>query len=42
MEEVSISDLQGSPGNPITFRAYPGEDIMFDGTVPLVYMWDIF
>lgn len=34
-EEVVISGLQGSPGNPITFRGYPGECVIFDGTVPV-------
>ena len=42
LEEVSISGLQGLPGNPIMFRAYPGENVLFDGTVPLVYKWDKF
>ncbi len=38
-EEVSISNLRGSPDNPITFRAYPGEYVVFDGTVPLNHKW---
>ena len=39
-EEVSISGLQGSPGNPITFRSYLGENVVFDGTVPLKSDWE--
>ncbi len=39
-EEVSVHSLQGAPGNPITFRAYPGEDVVFDGTVSLTYKWE--
>ena len=39
-EEVAIMGLQGSPGSPITFRAFLGETVLFDGTVPLVSKWD--
>ena len=31
-EEVSISGLKGTQDKPITFRSYPGESVVFDGT----------
>ena len=39
-EEVSISGLQGTKENPITFRSYPGETVTFDGTVPITSNWE--
>ena len=35
-EEVIVSGLQGTSDEPITFRSYPGERVVFDGTVPIV------
>ena len=31
-EEIAISELNGTPDKPITFRSYPGESVTFDGT----------
>lgn len=39
VEEVQISGLSGTPDKPITFRAYPGERVVFDGTTPLSGTW---
>ena len=39
-EEVTISGLQGTRENPITFRSYPGEIVTFDGTVPITSSWE--
>ena len=35
-EEVVISGLQGTSDDPITFRSYPGETVVFDGTTPIL------
>ena len=39
-EEVTISGLQGTKENPITFRSYPGETVIFDGTIPIISSWE--
>ena len=39
-EEVTVSGLQGTSEEPITFRSYPGEHVVFDGTVPIVSTWE--
>ena len=39
-EEVSISGLKGTQDKPITFRSYPGESVVFDGTKgPIKSTW---
>ena len=39
-EEVVISGLQGTVDDPITFRSYPGENVVFDGTTPITTSWE--
>ena len=42
-EEVTISGLQGTKENPITFRSYSGETgetVTFDGTIPITNSWE--
>ena len=39
-EEVTVSGLQGSPGNPITFRAYAGESVVLNGTARITGSWE--
>ena len=39
-EKVTISGLRGTKENPITFRSYPGESVIFDGTVPITSSWE--
>ena len=39
-EEVIVSGLQGTKENPITFRSYPGETVIFDGTVAITSSWE--
>ena len=38
-EEVSISDLHGDQDHKYIFRAYPGEIVVFDGTMLLTGSW---
>jgi hypothetical protein len=39
---VLIKNLQGTPDRPITFRAYPGENVMFDGTTKIDGEWSVY
>ena len=39
---VLIAGLKGTPGEPITFRAYPGENVVFDGTMQIQGDWDVY
>ena len=39
-EEVTITELQGTKENPITFRSYPGETVTFDCTIPIINSWE--
>ena len=39
---VLIEGLKGSPDHPITFRAYPGENVVFDGTMQIDGDWSVY
>ena len=41
-DEVTISGLQGTKDNPITFRSYPGETVIFDGTTSIMSDWETY
>ena len=38
-EEISIEGLKGTQEQPITFRSYPGEEVVFDGTYTIAGSW---
>lgn len=41
-EEIVVKGLKGTAVNPITFRAYPGENVIFDGTFAIKGSWTVF
>ena len=41
-EYVPIVALEGTPDQPIVFRAYPGEDVVFDGTMDIERNWSVY
>ena len=41
-EYVPIVALEGTFEQPITFRAYPGEDVLFDGTMNIQGTWSVY
>ena len=41
-ESVVIAALQGTLEKPITFRAYPGEHVVFDGTAQIQEDWSLY
>ena len=41
-ESVVIAALKGTLEKPITFRAYPGEHVVFDGTAQIPEDWSLY
>jgi hypothetical protein len=41
-EEVSVKGLKGTQESPITFRSYPGEEVVFDGSYLIKGQWSVF
>jgi hypothetical protein len=41
-ESVLIKGLKGAPDRPITFRAYPNENVIFDGTIKIDGDWSVY
>ncbi len=39
-ESVSLNGLRGTMESPITIRAYPGEEAILDGTIPITGEWE--
>ena len=39
-DSISLDALHGEAGAPLTFTAYPGETVIFDGTMPIVSAWE--
>jgi len=38
-EVVDLSGVAGASGNPITLTAYPNEEVVLDGTIPISSSW---
>ena len=39
-QQIRLSNMQGTPDNPIVFRAYPGENVVLEGTFgPITGPW---
>ena len=41
-EEVTVTGLKGTPKQPVMFRAYPGEKVVFDGTSAIKGSWNVY